>query len=307
MQAWEKLGRVLAPNPEIPWLVSHVGASFALPNEESPSSFDLYVTGRDKENRSLIGRALLDLESPNKIKTVETAPVLTLGERGAFDENGTSYPWLIRERGETFLFYTGWVPTVLTPFQNHLGLARKNEEGNFSRVSRAPILSRDNEDFLSIGSACVLKEEGTWRMWYTSFLSWGKERGDSPHRYVIKYAESKDGLNWDRSHQICIDIQNPGEHSIGRPSVIKISGRYHMWYCYRGENYRIGYADSRDGIVWTRKDNEIDLGRETEDWEKEAQAYPHVISHEKSLYLFYSGNRYGQGGLGLARLPLEAF
>lgn len=28
-----------------------------------------------------------------------------------------------------------------------------------------------------------------------------------------------------------------------------------MWYSYKEENYSIGYAESKDGIKWNRKDD----------------------------------------------------
>ena len=49
------------------------------------------------------------------------------------------------------------------------------------------------------------------------------------------------------------------------PSVIEISGRYHMFFCYResfdfrkskGRGYRIGHAWSDDMCNWTRDDGD---------------------------------------------------
>ena len=67
-----------------------------------------------------------------------------------------------------------WKPTLLTPFQNGLGLVVEQEDGMFKRVSRAPILPFDNDDYLSIGLSSVFIEDGLIRLYYTSFLRWGK-------------------------------------------------------------------------------------------------------------------------------------
>lgn len=302
---WEKLGCLLSPSADIPWLQTHAGASVALESSEA-GVFDLYVTGRDAENRSRIGRAKLRLGERPRIEQIEPDPVLTLGDPGAFDQNGTSYPCLVRDPAtkRTYLYYTGWVPTVLTPFQNMLGLAELGADGAFHRVSRAPILPADNDDYLGIGSVFVLQDSNAWRMWYTSFLSWGTGANEPKHQYLIKYAESEDGRTWRRENKVAIPFQNPTEHSICRPSILRHAGRYHMWFSYRGEHYRTGYAHSEDGIKWTRDDAQAGIEPSPTGWDSEAHCYPHVFRHEERLYMLYSGNDYGRAGLGIARLQL---
>lgn len=267
--------------------------------------FDLYVTGRDDRNRSRIGVVTLNMDAPDKILRISKHPVLELGEPGTFDENGTSYPCLVRNGGELYLFYTGWMPTVLTPFQNHVGLARQVEEGKFERISRAPILERTNDDPISTGGVFVRIEESTWRMWYTSFLRWGRTPGEAKHTYVIKYAHSKTGFSWERPNKICIGLEHENESSICRPSVMFHGGEYHMWYCYKGERYKIGYACSRCGINWTRLDDKVGIAPSASGWDSEEMAYPHVFGWNDRFYMLYCGNNYGKEGLGIARLLIS--
>jgi predicted GH43/DUF377 family glycosyl hydrolase len=193
------------------------------------------------------------------------------------------------------------MPTVLTPFQNHLGLAEQQSDGSFRRVSRAPILERTDDDPLSVGAVFVMHEGSCWRMWYTAFQRWGVKPDEPKHTYVIKYAESGDGIHWRRDNHIAIGIQHPGEHSISRPSVIRRDGFYHMWYCYRGERYRIGYAISADGIQWTRRDNEAGITVSESGWDSQEICYPHVFSFKSDWYMLYCGNEYGKAGLGIAK------
>lgn len=198
------------------------------------------------------------------------------------------------------MYYVGWMPSVLTPFQNHIGLARRAGAG-FVRVSRAPIVPRTDADYLSLGSCFVLREEDRWRMWYTAFTGWGTGAGDQKHSYLIKYGESVDGLNWLRNDDVCISPSGPGEHSISRPSVVKIDDTYHMWFCWRGDHYDIGYATSPDGLLWERRDAEFMLDRRS--FDSMERCYPHVFQAGDGLYMLYSGNGYGSEGLGLARAP----
>jgi hypothetical protein len=281
-------------------MATYTGPSFARPCPDE-SGVDVYMTGRDSQNRSRIGIITFDPLRPTSPPHVGDGPVFDLGVRGAFDENGVSYPWIV-DAGETqYMYYVGWMPTVLTPFQNHVGLAVSQGDGSWRRYSRAPILERTNEEFLSIGSVCVLREPDVWRMWYTCFRQWGESPDEPKHVYVIKYAESDDGVAWRRPGVVCIDARRPAEYAIGRPSVLRRAGIYHMWFSYRGEAYRIGYAWSRDGREWHRCDEVAGLDPGGEAWEREAVCYGHVFSWRGALYMLYCGNHYGRDGLGLAR------
>ena len=291
---------MLEPDPTREWVATYAGPSFAQPRPDH-TVLDVYVTGRDTQNRSRIGVITLDPLRQIEPLDVGEKPVFDLGVLGAFDENGVSYPWIVNVGETEYMYYVGWMPTVLTPFQNHVGLAVKQREGTWRRVSRAPILERTDEEFLSIGSVSVLREPDVWRMWYTCFRQWGQAPGDPKHVYVIKYAESTDGVTWRRPNIVCIDARTPGEYSIGRPSVLHQDGVYHMWFSYRGEAYRIGYAWSPDGREWCRCDDVAGLGPGVEQWEREAVCYGHVFRWRGALYMLYCGNRYGRDGLGLAR------
>ncbi len=296
---WRKLGRIVSPDPRIPWLYSHAGPSAVLPTGED-GVFEIYITGRDRHNRSLIGRGKLRLEPEPSVTDLEAEPVLGLGERGAFDENGVSYPCLVSRGARRYLYYVGWVPTILTPFQNHLGLAIADGEGPFVRYSRAPILERTDREPFCTGSAYAIAEGHRWSLWYTSFLRWGSEPRDPKHTYVIKYAESDDGIHWRRFDRIAIPVYGEAEHATTRPSVLRLGGRYHMWYSYRGDRYRLGYAVSKEGSDWIRSDDRAGLPPSADGWDSQEIGYPHVFRHRERLYLLYCGNDFGRAGLGIA-------
>lgn len=303
VQQWEKRGLILAPDIKDAWRVSHVGAACAVPAAQT-GQFRIYASGRDAKNRSRIGSFVFDLEA-EQVLSIDAQPVISLGEHGSFDENGTSYPWIVTQGESELLYYTGWVPSVLTPFQNDVGLAQ-GKGTEFHRVSRAPILHRTDADPFCMGSVCVLREEAIWKMWYTSFKRWGNTPEEPKHFYHIKYAESQEGIHWARENKVCIDFKDENEYAIARPSVLKVEDTYHMWFCARGEEYQLGYAYSRDGIVWQRVDEAIRWRGEQLDWDDTAQCYPFVFRYKSFLYMLYNGNEYGKAGLGLARLHLDS-
>jgi predicted GH43/DUF377 family glycosyl hydrolase len=75
-----------------------------------------------------------------------------------------------------------------------------------------------------------------------------------------------------------------------------------MWYSYRGRSYRIGYAESDNGIEWVRKDEEVGIDVSESGWDSEMIEYPYIFDHEGQRYMLYNGNGYGRTGIGLAVL-----
>ena len=73
-----------------------------------------------------------------------------------------------------------------------------------------------------------------------------------------------------------------------------------MWYSYRGSSYRIGYAESEDGVSWERKDHLAGISTSEDGWDSEMVAYAFVFDHRGQRYMLYNGNGYGQTGIGLA-------
>lgn len=172
---------------------------------------------------------------------------------------------------------------------------------SFERVSPAPILERNSIDPYLTASPTVLVEDDVWRMWYVSSLRRTIENGKpSPHE-VIRYAESTNGLDWKRTGLICIDISSKDETAVTRPCVVKDDHLYKMWYSVsRSGTYRIGYAESEDGMRWKRKDGEAGIDVSPSGWDSEMIEYPFVFEHRGRKHMFYNGNGYGKTGLGYA-------
>lgn len=300
MQHWHKQGLIFAPPSDLPWMRSHAALPFAQPRGRYHR---IYFSGRDERGRARVGFFDIDLTAPQQIVQAGVAPLLELGALGTFDDNGTTMSWLTTHQGRHYLYYSGWTLGQTVPFFFYVGLARSSDDGTtFQRVSPAPILGRSEADPYLTASPCVLVEQGHWRMWYVSCVGWRMVEGAPRHYYHIKYAESDDGIHWRRDGRVCIDFQDEHEYAIARPCVVRDPDMYRMWYCYRGDRYRIGYAESPDGLVWQRKDEQAGIDVSSEGWDSEMLAYPHVFDHEGQRYMLYNGNDYGKTGIGLAVL-----
>jgi hypothetical protein len=136
-------------------------------------------------------------------------------------------------------------------------------------------------------------------MWYVSGTEWVNP--DLP-RYNIKYAESKDGVIWDQTKIVCIKASDKEETALARPCVLRGKDGYRMWYSYKkgGLTYRIGYAESKNGINWRRMDEKSGIDISDSGWDSEMIEYAFVFEHKEKMYMFYNGNGYGTSGIGLA-------
>lgn len=296
---WSKKGLIVPAPPPLTWAVTHA----ALPVVEpiGTETIRVYFSTRDEVGRSSIARCEADLNG--QATTFDPSPVLEPGPLGAFDDAGVSSSCLVQQDSERYLYYTGWTRGVSVPFYLFVGLAVSTDGGRtFEKVSSAPILERSAVDPYLTASPWVLVEGGLWRMWYVSGTDWTIEDGAPKHRYHIKYAESGDGVAWRRSGRVCIDYRDPSEHAISRPCVVRDPDRYRMWYASRGPSYRIGYAESSDGLEWERRDADVGLSVSRSGWDAEMIEYPIVFDVGGVRRMLYNGNGYGATGIGLAVL-----
>jgi hypothetical protein len=298
---WTKLGRIFRPPSEVAWSRSH--ATAAVPDPLGGSAYRVYFSSRDGQQRTRIGCFDLDLSPPGTVLGIGPEPVVDLGALGSFDDSGVTSACVVNHEGRKYFYYTGWSLGVSVPFYLYIGLAVSSDGGrSFRRESMAPVLGRSRSDPYLTASPAVLVEQGRFRMWYVSGSRWELDRGRPKHYYNIRYAESDDGIHWEPSGRVCIDYASPAEHAISRPCVLRDADRYRMWYACRGETYRIGYAESADGLSWKRHDAQAGIDVSEEGWDSEMIAYPFVFDHGGRRYMLYNGNGYGETGIGLAVL-----
>lgn len=295
---WQKIGHIFCPDKNQDWMQSY--ASYSWAEHATGDLFRIYFSSRDASNRSSIGYVVINIQEPSTVLEISRTPILTFGEIGTFDDSGVSISCITSVSGKKFLYYLGWNILVTVPWRNTVGLAIYNPSSqSFERYSKAPVLGIHHVDPFTLTYPFVLFDEGIYKMWYGSSLYWGPKVEDTSH--VIKYATSLDGINWLRDGTICIKPSGRGEYAIVKPFVIKENSGYKMWYSYRATtSYQIGYAESSDGVAWTRKDNEVGISPSTEGWDNEMICYPCVFDHGGKRYMLYNGNGYGKTGFGLA-------
>ena len=171
------------------------------------------------------------------------------------------------------------------------------------------MLAQTLHDPYFIGTATVMHERGLWRNWYASCTGWELVDGKPEPRYHLKYAESKDGITWQCNNSVAIDYRNSEEGGLVRASVLRDADAYRMWYSRRDakgyredrqHSYRIGYAESADGLLWTRLDEQAGINVADTGWDADMIAYPCVVQTAEADFMFYNGNGFGQSGIGVA-------
>ena len=311
---WKKLGKIYQPDGSLSWSQSHAQVPVA-DYIENENIVRVYFSTRDEQNRSMPGMIELDAENLFDIKHIGNKPLMELGALGTFDDCGVMPSWIITHDDKKYMYYIGWNVRNTIAYHNSVGLAISSDNGkSFEKFSEGPLWDRDYKEPQYSGTSCVLiDDDGTWKNWYLSCTEWRIVNGKSEPRYHIKYGESKDGINWVRKGTIAIDYRNNDEAGIVKASVIKENGLYKMWYSYRNfadyrtdrsNSYRIGYAESINGIDWERKDSlsGITVAENENEWDGLMTEYPHVVDIKGKRYMFYNGNGFGQSGFGVAVL-----
>lgn len=293
---WKKLGRIFDPRQHEGWIASH--ASNGVAEHLRDDRFTVYFSSRDANNRSSIGYLVLDLNHPTQSLHVGEAPLLTPGAPGSFDQDGVTMGSVLTIDGVKHLYYLGWKLTETYPWANTIGLARYNEATSCFEKLGSPVLGLSDIDPFSLSYPQVIREGAQYRMFYGSNLDWGTDGRSMNH--VIRNAVSANGIDWQPIDTVCLD-HDEVDHAFSRPWVVKDDG-YKMWYAVRGDQYRIGYAESKDLTRWVRKDDQAGIFPSERGWDSEAVTYPCIFDHERRRYMLYNGNQYGKTGFGLAVL-----
>jgi hypothetical protein len=209
------------------------------------------------------------------------------------------------ERGEELhLFYTGWQISKTVRYYLFAGLAISTDRGQtFRRFSRVPVLERSDAE-LTVRTAPFVKQHGgVWKMWYIAGSDTIMVGGKQVPRYDMRYLESLDGLAWGREGRVVMSPLGEDEYGFGRPNVIETAEGFDMWYSIRSRSlgYRLGYAQSPDGVNWERRDRLVGIEPSTSGWDSEMQSFGACLDTQHGRYLFYNGNGYGRTGFGVAK------
>lgn len=304
---WNKLGLVRGSGSDVAW-AEHSAL------QPSPHIREdhvrVYCGMRDGAGRSRVGWVDVDRDDPTRVVGLSEQPALDLGSPDAFDAAGVVPCAVAEAEGTLRLYYAGYGPprSDSERFRVFSGLAVSADGGNtFARNGARSILEAGPGEELFRVIHSIRQEGGRWRAWYGAGGHFVPGRSKLLPVYDIRYFESEDGIAFPSSGRVVIPLRGE-EHRVGRPYVVsRPGGGYRMFFGAGTEAtvYRLAYADSEDGLDWTRHDERVGIQVSANGWDSKMQAYPAVVNLPAGTFMFYNGNDYGRAGFGVARLVEE--
>ena len=209
------------------------------------SGYKLWYDGADSNGNIQIGLAIS--KDGMSWKKAPQNPVLD-GEPGSWDASGEHAPFVMKDGNLYKMWYEGSDGNV-----RQLGYATSRDGITWRKYSGNPALHAgpDAYDQFVAGHGTVLYEHGLYKLWYHAI---GDLDGVGDLDAIIAYATSPDGIHWTKHGPVLVGAPDSWDTGLWGPSVLKVNGRYWMWYSAGGPVYpvSIGVATSRDGVVWTR-------------------------------------------------------
>lgn len=322
MFQWEKKGIVFNPEKceERPsWRWNFAQGENTLVFEDKIRVYFCCREKPDEYGRTVSRISYVDLDKTNPMRIIKLAdkPVLELGGLGEFDEFGM-YPFSVVRQGDLIYGYYGGVTRCESvPFNVSIGCAVSDDNGEtFTKLGKGPVLTRSLHEPFVVGSPKVRIFNGKWYMFYSAGIKWTEEDVRPEICYKLRMAESGNGVDWVKCGRNIMEDRLGYLESQACADITFRNGKYHMFFCYREhtdfrrnvkKSYRIGYASSKDLYHWVRQDEKagIDVSPETDVWDSEMVAYPHLFESEGKIYMLYLGNEVGKCGFGLAQLAGE--
>jgi hypothetical protein len=268
----------------------------------------VYLTTLDSRG---VGRPIyIDVSSsdPTKILKKNLVPLLDVGKPGTFDDNGIMVTSVVKvDEKKFYMYYAGFELSDKIRYRILTGMAVSTDGGEtFSRFSDVPILERSSTELYFRGGPFVKKEGNLFRMWYVAGSTWTKISTKQMPVYVLKYAESQNGITWPTEGTTVMELAGDDEHGFGRPWIIDSSnGEFEMYYSVRRvavEAYRLGFATSKDGLKWVRDDASMNLDVRDGSHASTAIMYSAILDTGKKIFCFYNGDDFGKFGFAVAEL-----
>lgn len=216
-----------------------------------------------------------------------------------FDSIAAIGPCVVQEGGAYRMWYTGWNGDtvdlgggLVDKVNYRIGCATSPDGDNWTRYPGAADagavfgLGQPGElDSKGVAHPHVIKENGTYRMWY---------EGYDGTAWRIFYATSADGIEWTRNG-LALGLGASGAPDalgVRNPVVIYRNGRYELWYQGRGAvapNYHVMRATSPDGINWTKVYGQVNLRpSDTLDSDEAILVDSIIVRTDGSCQVFYA-------------------
>jgi predicted GH43/DUF377 family glycosyl hydrolase len=231
---------------------------------------------------------------------LSTNPVLDPGAPGAWDDNGISEPFVMKDNDVYKMWYWGKNSDGIM----QIGYAVSPDGISWVKYLGNPVLTVDGSgtwDSIEVGTPWVLLQDGLYKMWYLG--------QDSSGQYATGYATSTDGIHWTKysGNPILSGTADSWDtKGVLATSVLFDGVNYRLWYFGKDATGidRIGYTTSLDGIHWTKSSKNPILGLGSgAAWDSISVAFPKVIMDNGVYKMWYLGSDGMVGKYGYATAP----
>ncbi len=207
--AWQKLGRVIAPEGGEGNYIAANGSAVVSGDQifywyEAGDPFDIALA-----------------KSSDGSHWTKSGAVLRVGPRGSFDEVGVADPYVIRAGDRFYMFYLG----MDRARRQRLGVARSVDGVEWEKLRANPILELGEPgafDEVGLGEPAVWSSGGSYWMLYT-----GRDRGE---RRRMGLAKSTDGVHWSRESLVISGTEAWDREVVCDPTVEVAPEGIRVWF-----------------------------------------------------------------------------
>lgn len=209
-------------------------------NEGDGALLHMWYSGWDRGPSYRIGHAVSTDGGKTWVKS-SANPVLDIGPAGAWDSRSVQGASVVDEGDGFRAWYMGQDGAKW-----QIGMATSPDGDHWTKYGGNPVLSPGPAgawDGRHIFWLHVIKGGPGYQMWYS-----GTNDGAGVGPIHIGYAESADGIHWNRDAENPVSMPRPqgwwGQSYPAEPYVLREGNLYRMWYTERmdAQLYRLNYA-----------------------------------------------------------------
>lgn len=211
---WRRRGRILSPDAQT-WEDGYIAANGSA-LREGAELYYWYHSGPRMTPRIGLARS-----ADGATWRKETAPVLAPGPRGSWDERGVADPYVIRAAGYFYMYYLGQDRA----YRQRIGVARSRDGVRWQKLRTAPLLELGEVgafDERGLGEPAVWGSDGAYWMLYT-----GRDRQESRR---LGMAQSRDGVHWTKRPEVFSGAQPWNAKVICDATMLPQANSMRVWF-----------------------------------------------------------------------------
>lgn len=140
--------------------------------------------------------------------------------------------------------------------------------------------------------------DGGFRMYYVGGVNNPEEKG----RKTIRYAESRDLMNWSVKGDVKGEVNDKKVHNINYQEAVYVFSYRKMYYMLTDPHKGLSTYSSSDGITWKYHGQIMQSGssKRTLDWSQ--ARHPSVMVYENVPYIYYHVEPFRPDNVGAPKL-----